>query len=48
VDENLDRVAHNATATNQMARTVSEVAHTAAELARVAEDQNHLVGQFQV
>jgi methyl-accepting chemotaxis protein len=48
VDENLDRVAHNATATNQMARTVSEVALTAAELARVAEDQNHLVGQFRV
>ena len=48
VDENLDRVAHNATATNQMARTVSEVARTAAELARVAEDQNHLVGQFRV
>ena len=48
VDVNLDRVAHNATATNQMARTVAEVAHTAAELARVAEDQNHLVGQFKV
>jgi len=48
VDENLSRVAHNATATEQMARTVSEVANTAAELARVAEDQNHLVGQFRV
>ena len=48
VDENLDRVAHNATATNQMARTVSEVARTAAELARVAEDQNHQVSQFRV
>jgi len=48
VDVNLDRVAHNATATEQMARTVSEVAHTAAELARVAEQQNHLVGQFRV
>ncbi len=48
VDENLDRVAHNATATEQMARTVAEVARTAAELARVAEDQNHVVGQFRV
>ncbi len=48
VDENLDRVAHTATATGQMAQTVSEVALTAAELAKVAEDQNHLVGQFRV
>jgi methyl-accepting chemotaxis protein len=48
VDENLDRVAHTASATGQMARTVAEVAHTASELARVAEDQNHLVGQFKV
>jgi methyl-accepting chemotaxis protein len=48
VDENLDRVAHNATATEQMARTVSEVASTAAELARVADGQNHVVGQFRV
>ena len=48
VDENLGRVAHTATATGQMARTVSEVARTAAELAKVAEDQNHLVGQFRV
>ncbi|GLH73337.1 hypothetical protein GETHLI_18390 [Geothrix limicola] len=48
VDQNLGRVAHNATATEQMARTVSEVARTAAELARVAEDQNQLVGQFRV
>jgi methyl-accepting chemotaxis protein len=48
VDENLARVAHNATASGQMARAVAEVAHTAAELARVAEGQNHLVGQFKV
>jgi methyl-accepting chemotaxis protein len=48
VDENLNRVAHTASATVQMARTVAEVAHTASELARVAEDQNHLVGQFKV
>ena len=48
VDENLGRVAHTATATGQMARTVSEVARTAAELAKVAEDQNHQVGQFKV
>ena len=48
VDVNLDRVAHNAAATGQMAQTVAEVARTAAELARVAEDQNQQVGQFQV
>ena len=48
VDENLNRVAHTASATVQMARTVAEVAHTASELARVAEDQNHVVGQFKV
>jgi methyl-accepting chemotaxis protein len=48
VDENLARVAHNATASGQMARTVAEVARTAGELARVAEDQNQLVGQFRV
>jgi methyl-accepting chemotaxis protein len=48
VDENLDRVARNATASNEMARTVAEVARTAAELARVADDQNHQVGQFRV
>ena len=48
VEENLDRVASNATASNQMARTVAEVARTAAELARVADDQNHQVGQFRV
>jgi methyl-accepting chemotaxis protein len=48
VDVNLERVAHNAAATSQMARTVSEVAHTAAELARVADDQNHQVGQFRL
>ncbi|BDU70770.1 hypothetical protein GETHOR_28710 [Geothrix oryzae] len=48
VDTNLERVAHNATATQEMARTVAEVAGTAAELARVADSQNHLVGQFKV
>ena len=48
VGENLVRVAHNATATEQLSRTVIEISHTAAELARVAEDQNHLVGQFKV
>ena len=48
VDVNLDRVAHNAAATGQMAQTVAEVARTAAELARVAEDQNQQVGQFRV
>jgi methyl-accepting chemotaxis protein len=48
VEVNLDRVAQNASAASQMARTISEVAHTAAELARVAEDQNHQVGQFRV
>jgi len=48
VEVNLDRVAHNASATEQMARTVSEVASTAADLARVADDQNRLVGQFKV
>jgi methyl-accepting chemotaxis protein len=48
VDLNLDRVANNATATSQMARTVAEVASTAAELARVAEGQNHQVGQFKL
>ncbi|HEX4845568.1 MAG TPA: methyl-accepting chemotaxis protein, partial [Geothrix sp.] len=48
VDINLDRVAHNATATREMARAVAEVARTAADLAGVAESQNHLVGQFKV
>jgi methyl-accepting chemotaxis protein len=48
VDENLDRVARNAEATEQMARMVVEIASTAAELARVAENQNHLVSQFKV
>ncbi|MDR3683919.1 MAG: methyl-accepting chemotaxis protein [Geothrix sp.] len=48
VDVNLERVENNAAATSQMARTVAEVAHTAAELARVAEDQNHQVGQFRL
>jgi methyl-accepting chemotaxis protein len=48
VDENLDRVARNAEATEQMARMVTEIASTAAELARVAENQNHLVSQFKV
>lgn len=48
VGENLVRVAHNATATEQLSRTVIEISHTAAELARVAENQNHLVGQFKV
>ena len=48
VDINLDRVAHNATATREMARAVAEVARTAADLAGVADGQNHLVGQFKV
>ncbi|HEY3400954.1 MAG TPA: methyl-accepting chemotaxis protein [Geothrix sp.] len=48
VDTNLERVAHNATATREMARAVAEVARTAAELAGVADNQNHLVGQFKV
>ena len=48
VDQNLDRVAHNATAANQMAGTVAEVARTAADLARVADDQNHEMGQFKL
>jgi methyl-accepting chemotaxis protein len=45
---NLDRLVSNAAATTQMAHTVAEVAQTAAELARVADDQNHLVGQFRL
>jgi methyl-accepting chemotaxis protein len=48
VETNLQRVAANATATREMARTVTEVASTAAELARIADNQNHLVGQFKV
>lgn len=48
VDHNLARVAQNTVATQEMARAVTEVASTAAELARVAEEQNHLVGQFRV
>jgi methyl-accepting chemotaxis protein len=48
VDANLGRVAQNATATREMARSVAEVAGTAAELARVADHQNHLVGQFKL
>jgi methyl-accepting chemotaxis protein len=48
VDINLDRVAHNATATREMARAVAEVARTAADLAGVADSQSHLVGQFRV
>ena len=48
VDQNLDRVAHNASAATQMAQTVAEVARTAGDLARVAEDQNRQVAQFKV
>ncbi|WP_306590814.1 methyl-accepting chemotaxis protein [Geothrix sp. 21YS21S-4] len=48
VDANLDRIAQNATATREMARTVAEVSNTASELARIADSQHHAVSQFKV
>ena len=48
VDDTMGRVAHNATATGELARAVAEIARTAADLARAAEDQHQAVGQFKV
>lgn len=48
VDGNMARVAHNATATGELARAVAEIARTAADLAHAAEDQNHAMGQFKL